>query len=112
VHENLGALIAIRALVAADVSYSVDLQKCAAALAPLTSRQGHAIEIARSAVKANRPAVVAVGGDGLLHEVVNGFFEHGRPIPTRSSLGLIPFGTGNDTRRTFGIPLRLAGAEL
>jgi YegS/Rv2252/BmrU family lipid kinase len=78
----------------------------------LTSSQGEATDMARSAVKANRPAVVAVGGDGLLHEVVNGFFDKGIPIPTRSSLGLIPFGTGNDTRRTFGIPLGLAAAEL
>jgi YegS/Rv2252/BmrU family lipid kinase len=48
--------------------------------------------------------VAAVGGDGTLYEVVNGFFEDGEAIPTRSNLGLIPFGTGSDHQRSFGIP--------
>ncbi|TMD56708.1 MAG: diacylglycerol kinase family lipid kinase [Chloroflexi bacterium] len=77
-----------------------------------TSRPGEATEIARKAVKAGRPVVAAVGGDGILYEVVNGFFEGGEPLPTRSSLGLIPFGTGSDTRRSFGIPDGLPAARV
>ena len=57
-----------------------------------TSRPGEATDLARVAVKEGRRVVAAVGGDGILHEVVNGFFEGGEPIPTRSVLGLIPFG--------------------
>ena len=49
--------------------------------------------------------MVAVGGDGTLNEVVNGFFENGEPIPTEASLALIPLGTGGDFRRTFDLPL-------
>jgi YegS/Rv2252/BmrU family lipid kinase len=77
-----------------------------------TSRPGEATEIARKAVKAGRSVVAAVGGDGILYEVVNGFFEAGEPIPTKSTLGLIPFGTGSDTRRTFGIPDGLPAARV
>jgi YegS/Rv2252/BmrU family lipid kinase len=70
----------------------------------LTARPGHATEVARHAVRESRPLIVAVGGDGTLHEVMNGFFQHGEAIATKSVLGLVPYGTGGDTRRTLGIP--------
>ncbi len=77
-----------------------------------TSRPGEATEIARRAVRENRSVVAAVGGDGTLNEVVNGFFEAGRALPTSSNLGLIPFGTGGDTRRTFALPEGVEAARL
>jgi YegS/Rv2252/BmrU family lipid kinase len=49
--------------------------------------------------------VVAVGGDGTLNEVVNGFFHNGAPIPTTTKLAMVPVGTGGDFRRTLRIPL-------
>jgi diacylglycerol kinase (ATP) len=49
--------------------------------------------------------VVAVGGDGTLNEVVNGFFRNGAPIPTSTRLAMVPLGTGGDFRRTLRIPL-------
>lgn len=70
----------------------------------LTARPGDATEIARRAVRESRPLVVAVGGDGTLYEVVNGFFEGARAVATSSTLGLVQLGTGGDTRRTLGIP--------
>ncbi len=76
----------------------------------MTSRPLEATEIARREVKAGRPAVVAVGGDGTLNEVVNGFFEGGEPIPGQTRLGLLPIGTGADTRKTLGIPVDLEAA--
>ena len=51
----------------------------------------------------SRPVVVAVGGDGTLNEVVNGFFRNGAPIPTTSKLAMVPLGTGGDFRRTLRI---------
>ena len=78
--------------------------------AVLTVRPGDATEIARKAVRESRPLVVAVGGDGTLNEVVNGFFEGARPIATSSTLGLLQIGTGGDTRRTLGIPIEIAAA--
>ena len=56
-------------------------------------------------MRQSRPLVVAVGGDGTLNEVVNGFFRNGAPIPTTTKLAMVPLGTGGDFRRTLRIPL-------
>ncbi|KAF8413223.1 hypothetical protein HHK36_001199 [Tetracentron sinense] len=74
-----------------------------------TSGPSHAIDITREAIREGADAVIAVGGDGTLHEVVNGFFWEGKPVSTldqgathTTALGLIPLGTGSDFARTFG----------
>ncbi|KAL0428821.1 UNVERIFIED_CONTAM: Sphingoid long-chain bases kinase, mitochondrial [Sesamum radiatum] len=46
----------------------------------LTSGPCHAIDITREAIREGADAVIAVGGDGTLHEVVNGFFWGGKPV--------------------------------
>src|SRR6266702_3870040 len=69
-----------------------------------TPRPLEATEIAQRAVLESRPLVVAVGGDGTLSEVVNGFLRNGAPIPTSSKLAMVPLGTGGDFRRTLRIP--------
>ncbi|KAL0373718.1 UNVERIFIED_CONTAM: Sphingoid long-chain bases kinase, mitochondrial [Sesamum radiatum] len=46
----------------------------------LTSGPCHAIDITREAIREGVDAVIAVGGDGTLHEVVNGFFWAGKPV--------------------------------
>lgn len=50
-----------------------------------------------------RPTVVAAGGDGTIHEVVNGFFDGCERIESVTRLGLVPMGTGGDFRRTLGM---------
>ncbi len=70
-----------------------------------TTRPLEATEIAQANVLSSRPVVVAVGGDGTLNEVVNGFFRNGAPLPTSSKLAFVPLGTGGDFRRTLRIPL-------
>jgi diacylglycerol kinase (ATP) len=75
-----------------------------------TTGPGDATRIAREALKSGADRVVAIGGDGTINEVVNGFFEDGAPIAPEASFGLIPFGTGGDFRRTAEIPLELADA--
>jgi diacylglycerol kinase (ATP) len=72
--------------------------------AAMTTRPNEATEIAKAAVRQSRPVVVAVGGDGTLNEVVNGFFHNGAPLPTSSKLAMVPLGTGGDFRRTLRIP--------
>jgi YegS/Rv2252/BmrU family lipid kinase len=71
----------------------------------LTTRPLEATEITERAVKESRPVVVAVGGDGTLNEVVNGFFHNGAPIPTTTKLAMVPLGSGGDFRRTLRISL-------
>ena len=73
--------------------------------AVLTTGPLEATAIAERAVRESRPVIVAVGGDGTLNEVVNGFFHNGAPLPTTSRLGMLPLGTGGDFRRTLKIPL-------
>ncbi len=70
-----------------------------------TTRPNEATEITQRAVRQSRSVVVAVGGDGTLNEVVNGFFHNGAPIPTTSRLAMVPLGTGGDFRRTLRIPI-------
>ncbi|ONK55939.1 uncharacterized protein A4U43_C10F2500 [Asparagus officinalis] len=75
----------------------------------MTSGPFHAVDITREAIREGAEAVIAVGGDGTLHEVVNGFFWAGNPVTSvdlgpehSTTLGLIPLGTGSDFARTFG----------
>ncbi|XP_040991573.1 sphingoid long-chain bases kinase 2, mitochondrial [Juglans microcarpa x Juglans regia] len=74
----------------------------------MTSGPSHAVDITREAIQDGADAVIAVGGDGTLHEVVNGFFWDGKPIANHgelarsTALGIIPLGTGSDFARTFG----------
>ena len=55
---------------------------------------GHAIELAQQAGEQGYDMVIAMGGDGTIHEVINGLMkvsEEKRPI-----LGVVPVGSGND----------------
>jgi len=63
-----------------------------------------AARLTAEALKDGAEQIIAVGGDGTINEVVNGFFEDGRLINSEAVLGLLPSGTGGDFRRTFGIP--------
>lgn len=67
-----------------------------------TERPMHAAEIAREAIEQGYECIVAVGGDGTVNEVVNGFFRDGKVVKENVCLGLIPRGTGGDFRKTFG----------
>jgi len=63
----------------------------------LTKAPGHATDLAREAVLARAKAVVAVGGDGTLHEVANGVLAARALDPSIATpMGLVPVGTGND----------------
>jgi len=63
-----------------------------------------AMRLAQSALKDGVDQIIAVGGDGTVNEVINGFFENDRPINPHAVLSIITSGTGADLRRTLGIP--------
>lgn len=65
----------------------------------ITQAPGDAVRLA--ADSAHYDTVIALGGDGIIHEVVNGLMQldsYARPL-----LGVIPVGSGNDFARTLGI---------
>lgn len=70
----------------------------------ITTRAGEATAIARDALTSGIERVVAVGGDGTLNEVLNGYLtSSGEAVNQSAALGLIPSGTGSDFRRTIGL---------
>lgn len=75
-----------------------------------TAEAMDAARIARKALQDGYECVVAVGGDGTINEVVNGFFHEGKAINPNAALGVIPRGTGGDFRRAFGWDLELDAA--
>lgn len=73
----------------------------------MTTRAGEATEVAREALNIGVTRIVAVGGDGTLSEVVNGYFDDcSRVINDAASIGLLPSGTGSDFRRSLGLTSR------
>ncbi|MFT5222044.1 MAG: diacylglycerol kinase (ATP) [Glaciecola sp.] len=71
-----------------------------------TKGPGHAIALARDAVTTrDLRMLVAVGGDGTIHEVVNGLIDPATgPRREDAVLGIVPGGSGSDFCRTFGLP--------
>ncbi len=61
----------------------------------------HAIELARQAAEEGYELVIAVGGDGTVHEVVNGLMAV--PPERRPRLGVVPLGSGNDFAFNVGV---------
>jgi len=87
----------------------------AAALRPLVYELGgadwsgtvyptHATELARQAAEEGYELVVAMGGDGTVHEVANGLMQV--PPEQRPRLGIVPVGSGNDFASSLGISAR------
>jgi diacylglycerol kinase (ATP) len=70
----------------------------------LTQGPGHATQLTRSALAEGCRFVVAFGGDGTIHEVVNGLLHDDRPVNPDAVMGVVAAGTGSDFIRTFGIP--------
>ncbi|MDH4047068.1 MAG: diacylglycerol kinase family lipid kinase [Gammaproteobacteria bacterium] len=54
-----------------------------------------------AAAAAGTDRIIIAGGDGSIHEAVNGIMRSGRNV----ALGVIPIGTGNDFAKACGIPL-------
>ncbi len=66
-----------------------------------TQKPMDATRITATALKAGFECIVAVGGDGTINEVTNGFFEGGKALNPNAALGVLPRGTGGDFRRSF-----------
>ncbi len=62
----------------------------------------HATQLAAQAAEQGFERVIAVGGDGTIHEVVNGLMR--TPPEQRPVLGVVPLGSGNDFAYALGLP--------
>ncbi|WLD92425.1 diacylglycerol kinase family protein [Alkalihalobacillus sp. AL-G] len=68
----------------------------------LTERPGHAEDLAKQMAHMHQDhlkGIIAIGGDGTVHEVINGLVHHDR-VP----VGFISAGSGNDFARGYHIP--------
>ncbi len=72
----------------------------------LTTHPDHATEIA--ATSEGFDTLIVLGGDGVVHEAVNGLMQ--LPKEKRPQFGVIPTGSGNDFARAVGMPKGLTNA--
>ncbi len=63
-----------------------------------------AIDLAESVVRMGYRKIMVVGGDGTMHEVLNGLWRQTDVPLEELTVGVIPVGTGNDWVRHVGIP--------
>ncbi len=68
-----------------------------------SSAPGHATQLARQ-VAQDTDTVVAVGGDGTIHEVVNGLLAEDQPVNPEVALGIVCVGTGADLVKSLDLP--------
>ena len=73
-----------------------------------TWESGHGVLYAREATRAGADAVVACGGDGTLHEVLNGLMA----FDERPMMSGLPYGTGNDFLSGIGVESGFAPLEF
>lgn len=72
-----------------------------------TRGAGDARRLAAEACAAGAGTVIVAGGDGTIHEVVNGL-----DLSRALTLGVVPLGTGNDLARSLGLPTHDTDAAL
>ena len=70
----------------------------------ITDHAYHAIQLAKEAVREGYRKLLVIGGDGAIHEVLNGLYSQTEVEPSEVTLGLIPVGSGNDWSRLHEIP--------
>ena len=64
-----------------------------------TKGKGDGREIARRLTRAGETEIIAMGGDGTVHEVLNGLED-----PSCVNMGIIPCGSGDDFAAAIGVP--------
>jgi diacylglycerol kinase (ATP) len=76
------------------------------AVAAFTKKQMHAVQLARESILAGYDQIIAVGGDGTINEVLNGFFDGDQLLRDDVALGVLEMGTGADFVRSLNMPTR------
>ena len=71
-----------------------------------TEQAWHGVELAQRAIEEGFSTIVAAGGDGTVHEVMNGVVSTQR---SDVSFAVLPLGSGNDYARLIGTPFDPVG---
>ncbi len=66
---------------------------------PYTEYKKQATTLTAELIEKGATTIVVIGGDGTLHEVINGFTDF-----DKTALGIIPLGTGNDFASALNLP--------
>ncbi len=69
-----------------------------------TEHENHSPELIQQARKEGFLNILCVGGDGTLHNIVNGVMNQNDVSSNQITIGIIPIGTGNDWVKTHNIP--------
>ena len=64
----------------------------------------HSGLIVKNAIKKGFVNIISIGGDGTLHNIVNGIMQQSEAPTANINIGVIPIGTGNDWIKTHHIP--------
>lgn len=68
-----------------------------------TTHKGHGVALGQRARREGLEIIVTLGGDGIIHEVVNGMLAEG-VVPGLPRLATVPGGSGNVFARALGLP--------
>ncbi len=104
INPNSGRVLAAEGIASLEAFFTAKTGSFDCVVA--TSRD-EAVRITRESLREGIQQVVAVGGDGTVNAVANGFFEGGRPIRPESCLAVANAGTGSDYFKslTAGVPV-------
>ncbi|MCP5064810.1 MAG: diacylglycerol kinase family lipid kinase [Ignavibacteriae bacterium] len=69
-----------------------------------TEHENHSPELIQQAIERGFLNIICVGGDGTLHNIVNGIMNQSKVPSNEVTIGMIPIGTGNDWVKTHNIP--------
>lgn len=72
-----------------------------------THYPGHAVKLTKNALNNGYKTIMAVGGDGTVNEIVNGFFENGKLINKNAVLLIFSQGTGSDYVKSLGLDKKI-----
>ena len=70
-----------------------------------TEHKKHSVLLVQSAVKQGFKNIISVGGDGTLHNIINGIQRQNSVNSSDIQIGVVPIGTGNDWIKTYNIPI-------
>lgn len=72
-----------------------------------TEHSKHSAFLVQKAIEKGFTNIICVGGDGTLHNIINGIMSQNK-IPSKNiHVGMIPIGTGNDWIKTHLIPKQI-----